>query len=127
MLEQNGYLVLDPPAVPRGPIHGAVVARHLMSRARKPQRMLAVWHRLLDVGGRIVLLESAHRRGLLRAGKLLFPPRRAPDSRAPYRRGLPPAQAALLLEAAGFIDIRCFALPGPPSVGVHYLASARRR
>ncbi|MCK6460981.1 MAG: class I SAM-dependent methyltransferase [Planctomycetes bacterium] len=127
LLEQNGCFALDPSHALTGAIHGAVVARHLVSRAREPERVLADWHGLLERGGRVVLLESTARRGLLRRASLLFPPRRPPDARAPYRNGLSPADASLLLQAAGFIDIRCFALPVPPSVSVHYLVSARRR
>jgi hypothetical protein len=127
LLEQNGCLALDPAHGLHRPVHGAVIARHLVSRAREPERLLADWHGLLEPGGRVVLLESAARRGLLRRTTLLFPPRRPSDPRAPYRSGLSPADASLLLQAGGFIDIRCFALPVPPSVGVHYLVSARRR
>lgn len=89
--------------------------------------MLADWLGLLESGGRVVLLESAARRGFLRRPSLLFPPTRPSDPRAPYRRGLSPADASFLLQAAGFVDIRCFALPVPPSMSVHYLVSARRR
>jgi hypothetical protein len=127
LLEQNGCLALDPSHGLRGPVHGAVIARHLLSRAREPERVLAEWHGLIEPGGRVVLLESAARRGLLRRATLLFPPRRACDPGAPYRNGLSPADASLLLQAAAFVDIRCFALPVPPSVGVHYVVSARRR
>lgn len=127
LLEQNGCLLLDPTQALGSPVHGAVIARHLVSRAREPERVLAEWLGLLEPGGRVVLLEGAARRGFLRRTNLLFPPRRPVDPRAPYRRGLSPADASLLLQAAGFVDIRCFALPVPPSVAVHYLASARRR
>ena len=127
MLEQNGYLLLEPDHALRGPVHGAVLARHLLSRAPEPERTVADWGALLEPGGRIVLLESAARRGLLRRTNLLYPPRRPSDPRAPYRRGLTPSDAAFLLEAAGYVDIRCFALPVPPSASVHYLVAARRR
>lgn len=127
LLEQNGCLALDPAHGLGGPVHGAVIARHLLSRAREPQRVLADWHGLLEPGGRVVLLESGARRGFLRRTSLLFPPRHPYDPRAPHRSGLSPADASLLLQAAGFVDIRCFALPVPPSVGVHYVISARRR
>jgi hypothetical protein len=127
LLEQNGCLALDPTNGLRGPVHRAVIARHLVSRAREPERAIADWHGLLEAGGRIVLLECAGRRGFLRRASLLFPPRRPFDSKAPYRSGLSPAEASLLLQAAGFVDIRCFALPVPPSASVHYLVSARRR
>jgi hypothetical protein len=127
LLEQNGCLALDPARGLRGPVHGAVIARHLLSRAREPERLLADWHGLLNTGGRIVLLESGARRGLLFRPSLLYPPRRPSDPLAPYRGGLSPADASLLLQAAGFVDVRCFALPVPPSASVHYIASARRR
>ncbi len=127
LLEQNGCFALDPAHALSGTIHGAVVARHLLSRSREPERALADWHGLLEKGGRVVLLESGARRGIFRRASLLFPPRRPCDPRAPYRGGLSPADASLLLQAAGFVDIRCFALPVPPSVSVHYLVSARRR
>lgn len=127
LLEQSGCFVLDPERAWRGPLHGAVIARHLVSRAREPARVVAEWLGLLEPGGRVILLESAVPRGLLRRPNILFPPSRPSDPRAPYRRGLPPADASLLLQAAGFVDIRCFALPVPPSVSVHYLLSARRR
>lgn len=127
LLEQNGCVLLDPTRALAAPVHGAVVARHLLSRAREPDRVLAEWLGLLEAGGRVVLLESAARRGFLRRESLLFPPMRPSDPGAPYRRGLSPADASLLLQGAGFIDIRCFALPVPPSVSVHYLVSARRR
>jgi hypothetical protein len=120
-------VLLDPTRALAGSVHGAVVARHLVSRAREPDRLLAEWLGLLESGGRVVLLESAARRGFLRRANLLFPPVRPKDPEAPYRRGLSPADASLLLQGAGLIDIRCFALPVPPSVGVHYLVSARRR
>jgi len=125
MLEQNGHVLLDPE--PCAPLHGAVVARHLVSGMREPERTLRGWLELLGPGGRVVLLESAPRRGFLRRPGRLFPPQRGPEPRAPYRRGLSPADASLLLEAAGFTGVRCFALPVPPSASVHYLASARRR
>lgn len=127
LLERNGCFLLDPTRPLGGPVHGAVIARHLVSRAREPERVLAEWLRLLDSGGRVVLLESAARPGFFRRKSLLFPPQRPWDPRAPYRRGLSPADASLLLQAAGFVDVRCFALPVPPSASVHYLASARRR
>lgn len=127
LLEQNGCLLLDPTDALSGPVHGAIVARHLVSRTREPDRALADWLGLIESGGRVVLLESAMRRGFLRRANLLFPPARPPDQRAPYRRGLSPADATLLLQAAGLVDVRCFALPVPPSASVHYLVSARRR
>jgi len=127
LLEQNGCFLLDAEHALSSPLHGAVIARHLVSGAREPERVVAEWLGLLEPAGRVVLLESAVRRGLLRRPGLLFPPRRPSDPRAPYRHWLPPADASLLLQAAGFVDIRCFALPVPPSVSIHYLVSARRR
>lgn len=127
LLLQNGYFLLDAASALRGPNHDAILARHLVSRVREPGRLLAEWIDLLAPGGRIVLLESASRRTFLRRPQLLYPPRRRADPRAPYRRGLTPAFASMLLETAGLFDVRCFALPVPPAANAHYLASARRR
>jgi hypothetical protein len=127
LLEQNGYRLLDPARALDGAVHGAVVARHLVSRVREPQRIVADWLGRLERGGRVVLLECGARRGLFQRPALLFPPSYRADPRAPFRRGLSPADASLLLEAAGYVDVRCFALPVPPSAAVHFLASARRR
>jgi hypothetical protein len=129
LLERNGYVLLDPAHALRGAVHGAVIARHLVSRVPDPQRVVAEWLRLVEPSGRVVLLESGRgaRGGLFRRPALLFPPHRPPDPRAPYRRGLSPADASLLLEAAGYVDVRAFALPVPRSAGAHYLVSARRR
>jgi hypothetical protein len=131
LLERNGYVLLDPAHALRGAVHGAVIARHLVSRVRDPQRFMTEWLELLEPGGRVVLLESGVRRGtlggLFQRPTLLFPPSRPFDPRAQYRRGLSPADASLLLQAAGYVDVRTFALPVPRSVGVHYLVSARRR
>ena len=127
LLEQNGCLLVDPAHALVAPVHGALIARHLVSRAREPDRVVTEWLGLLEPAGRVVLLESVTRRGLLRRPSLLFPPRLPPEPQAPYRHGLPPADASLLLQAAGFVDIRCFALPVPPAVNVHYLVAARRR
>lgn len=127
LLEQNGYVVSTAAAESSN----AVVARHLVSRLRDPVKCVAEWVARLAPAGRIVLLESAVRRGplgaLLGRRNLLFPPRRGIESAAPFRHGLSPAEASLLLQAAGLCDIRSFALPVPPPLGVHYLVSARRR
>jgi hypothetical protein len=127
LLERNGCFLLDRAHVLDGRVHGALIARHLVSRAREPQRMVAEWLDLLEPGGRMVLLESGARRGFLRRPSLLFPPRCPPDPLAPYRRGLSPSEAALLLEAARCVDIRTFTLPVPAWASVHYMVSARRR
>ncbi|HEX5135478.1 MAG TPA: hypothetical protein VFY93_00770 [Planctomycetota bacterium] len=126
LLEQNGCFLLEPTHALRGPVHGALIARHLLSRAREPERLPAVWLDLLEPGGRIILLESTHR-GLFRKRRGLFAPKRPTDPLAPYRRGLAPADAALLLEASGYVGIRAFALPVPASASAHYLMSARKR
>ena len=56
LLELNGCVILDPTRALAGPVHGAVVARHLLSRAREPDRLLAEWLGLLESGGRVVLV-----------------------------------------------------------------------
>lgn len=126
LLEQNGCFLLEPKHALDGPVHGALVARHLLGRAREPERLLAHWADLLEQGGRVILLESA-RRGLFRGRRVLFPAKRPADPLAPFRRGLAPAEAALLLEASGFVGIRTFALPVPASAAAHFLMCARKR
>lgn len=126
LLEQTGCFLLEPAHALRGPVHGALVARHQLSRVREPERLPADWLDLLEPGGRVILLECAHR-GLFRRRRVLFPAKRPTDPLAPYRKGLAPAEAGLLLEASGYVGIRTFALPGPASAGAHYLMSARKR
>ena len=55
LLEQNGCVLLEPTRALGGPVHGAVVARHILSRTREPDRVLEHWLALLEPGGRVVL------------------------------------------------------------------------
>jgi ubiquinone/menaquinone biosynthesis C-methylase UbiE len=115
-----------PDALPAGDgMFDAVLVRHLVSRLAFPHRALKEWLRVLRSGGRILLIDSfpAERRwwsGLHRRlarterERLLVPPPHPPQRRAPFRSGLPAAEARTYLRLADVRQIRTHELPGSP-------------
>ena len=113
-----------PDALPAGDgMFDAVLVRHLVSRLELPHRALKEWLRVLRSGGRILLIDSfpAERRwwsGLHRKlarterERLSVPPPHRPQRRAPFRSGLPAAEARTLLRLADIRQIRTHELEG---------------
>jgi len=115
-----------PDALPAGDaMFDAVLVRHLVSRLASPHRALKEWLRVLRSGGRILLIDSfpAERRwwsGLHRRlarterERLLVPPPHPPQRRAPFRSGLPAAEARTYLRLADVRQVRTHELAGSP-------------
>lgn len=103
----------------------AVLVRHLTSRLALPHRALKEWLRVLRAGGRILLIDSfpaerrwwtwLHRKlARTERERLLVPPPHPPQRRAPFRSGLPAAEARTFLRLADIRQIRTHELAGSP-------------